>query len=64
MCLVNKQLSYYISLSFKFQVSYCNTACRDLAWEQYHQVLCTSSLYGETKHPLDQLQEAWRLHYL
>lgn len=46
------------------EVSYCNSVCRDQAWEQYHQVLCTSSLYGETKHPLDQLQDAWRhMHY-
>lgn len=46
------------------EVSYCSSLCRDQAWEQYHQLLCTSSLYGEAKHPLDQLQDAWRhMHY-
>ncbi|CAL1291107.1 unnamed protein product [Larinioides sclopetarius] len=46
------------------EVSYCSYSCREQAWEQYHQVLCTSSLIGNTKHPLDQLQDAWReMHY-
>ncbi|GFQ98691.1 SET and MYND domain-containing protein 5 [Trichonephila clavata] len=46
------------------EVSYCSYSCREQAWEQYHQVLCTSSSVGNTRHPLDQLQDAWRkMHY-
>ncbi|XP_076367305.1 SET and MYND domain containing, class 5 isoform X2 [Tachypleus tridentatus] len=46
------------------EVSYCSVACRSLAWEQYHQFLCLGSSTGDSSHPLEQLQVAWRnVHY-
>ncbi|XP_015924538.1 protein-lysine N-trimethyltransferase SMYD5 isoform X2 [Parasteatoda tepidariorum] len=59
----NTKKDDYIECSY-CEVSYCNVHCREQAWEQYHQVLCTSSYLGNTQHPLDQLQNAWReMHY-
>lgn len=47
------------------QVWYCSESCRNLAWNQYHETLCTGSASPEDlEHPLFRLEEAWRnIHY-
>lgn len=46
------------------QVKYCSMECRQVAFEQYHRVLCLGPSKDDPKHPLNQLQEAWRsMHY-
>jgi len=46
------------------QVLYCSETCRQLAWDQYHQVLCMGPSREDPTHPLAQLAETWRsFHY-
>ncbi|BFY98011.1 hypothetical protein BsWGS_01051 [Bradybaena similaris] len=46
------------------QVLYCSPACRDLAAEQYHHVLCKGSSKDDPEHPLNRLVNEWRsFHY-
>ncbi|PSN44796.1 SET and MYND domain-containing protein 5 [Blattella germanica] len=45
-------------------VQYCNTSCKDQAWNQYHRTLCLRSHLHNANHPLEQLNEAWKhMHY-
>ncbi|XP_060103236.1 histone-lysine N-trimethyltransferase SMYD5 [Heteronotia binoei] len=43
------------------QVVYCSPECRQAAWDQYHQVLCLGPSREDPNHPLNKLQEAWRV---
>ena len=43
------------------QARYCSEECRESAWDQYHRTLCLGQNKGDPSHPLEQLQEAWRL---
>ena len=46
---------------FSLQIKYCSEECRESAWEQHHRTLCLGENQGDPSHPLEQLQEAWRL---
>ena len=46
---------------FSLQIKYCSEDCRESAWEQHHRTLCLGENQGDPSHPLEQLQEAWRL---
>ncbi|XP_053258103.1 histone-lysine N-trimethyltransferase SMYD5 [Podarcis raffonei] len=60
-CSIRKELHQHCPAC---QVAYCSAECRQLAWEQYHQVLCLGPSRQDPNHPLSKLQEAWRnIHY-
>lgn len=40
------------------QATYCSEACRQRAWQQYHQVVCAAS--NDPGRPLHALLEAWK----
>lgn len=43
------------------KMKYCSTACKEQAWEQYHQLLC---FIPGSSHPLDIMNETWKqMHY-
>jgi len=45
-------------------IPYCSPNCRDQAWNQYHQTTCHHVLGGNPNHPLEKLNEAWKvMHY-
>jgi len=45
-------------------VAYCSPNCRDQAWNQYHETICQRVLGGNPNHPLEKLNEAWKvMHY-
>lgn len=39
-------------------MAYCSEACRQRAWQQYHQVLCAAT--NDPSRPLHKLLEAWK----
>uniref|UniRef100_A0AAR2IME9 Protein-lysine N-trimethyltransferase SMYD5 n=1 Tax=Pygocentrus nattereri TaxID=42514 RepID=A0AAR2IME9_PYGNA len=43
------------------QVMYCSSECKRAAWEQYHRVLCLGPSREDPDHPINKLQDAWRL---
>ncbi|KAI3351564.1 hypothetical protein L3Q82_020402 [Scortum barcoo] len=48
----------------KCQVMYCSSECRQVAADQYHQVLCLGPSQEDPDHPINKLNDAWRsMHY-
>ncbi|EFX89935.1 SET and MYND domain-containing 5 protein [Daphnia pulex] len=45
-------------------VTYCSVDCKDQAWNQYHKTICCNMFGGNSNHPLEKLNEAWKkMHY-
>ncbi|CAG0919945.1 unnamed protein product [Notodromas monacha] len=45
-------------------VLYCSDACRQIAWNLYHRLLCRGDAFGDYVHPSALLLEAWKsMHY-
>lgn len=45
-------------------VEYCSENCHVAALDQYHKVICLQTHERNNKHPLEQLEEAWKqMHY-
>ena len=58
-CNVNKEL---FAQCFQCQVTYCSEECRQNAWQEYHQTLCSQPTDNATA--IDNLKEAWKsIHY-